>query len=412
MAPFSSAPHPHYTPNHAPESIKAIAPWPANRYLFGVNALTLLKSLAAGFVPLLAYIAADLLFGETIGLLVGLGIGILEFIVNLIREKKADLFIAADTLLLALMGVLSLVLRNQIFFRLKPAILEGVMAIAMGFLLFLPRNALKSYMSHQVKGLTLEDRALPVFRRSLFMVEAVLLFHAGLTVWAALAASTALWGFVSGGLLYILLGFALAGQWLAGRRKAKAALRGVGGATALPAHQWSLLLFDESGRIYAEKTAFALPECWDCPIKGTASVKEEMEASLGGAFAKLGLATPTAAGAGVPLAIHPALIMDAEGRMISPQAIRDDASIGGLLATLDPGSALVLAMSLPLAAFPKGIDPTLRRFWPLSDLEALAAMGKLSPNFAATIRALASLRHPLRGAEGASIVNDIHDAAV
>ena len=399
---------------------------------FRVNALTLLKSLSAGFVPLLAYIAADLLFGETIGLFVGLGIGILEFIVNLIREKKADLFIAADTILLALMGALSLVLRNQIFFRLKPAILEGVMAIAMGFLLLLPRDALKSYMSHQVKGLALEDRTLPVFRRSLFLVEAVLLFHAGLTVWAALAASTALWGFVSGGLLYILLGFALAGQWLADRGKAKAALRGVGNATALSAHHWSLLIFDESGRVYAEKTALAfpppesgqigarsdpgaavpLPECWDCPVKGKASGKEEMEASLGGAFAKLGIAIPSAMGAGVSLAIHPAFIMDAEGRIISPQAIRDDASIGSLLATLDPGSALVLATSLPLAAFPKGIDPTLRRFWPLPDLEALATMGKLSPGFAATIRALSSLRHPLRGAEGASIVNGIHDAAV
>ena len=100
----------------------------------------MLKSLSAGFIPLLAYIAADLLFGETIGLFIGLGIGILEFFVSLLREKKADLFIAADTLLLAAMGALSLILRNQIFFRLKPAILEGVMALAMAFSSSCPRK--------------------------------------------------------------------------------------------------------------------------------------------------------------------------------------------------------------------------------------------------------------------------------
>jgi len=230
-----------------------------------VNALTLLKSLAAGFVPLLAYIAAELLFGETIGLCVGLGIGILEFLVSLMREKKADLFIAADTLLLAGMGALSLLLRNQVFFRLKPAILEAVMALAMGFLLILPQNALKSYMSHQVKGLVLEDRTLPAFRRGLFMVVAVLLFHTGLTIWAALAASTALWGFVSGGLLYILLGFVLVGQWLADRGEGEggAGRRREGSRPSLPPLEPSL--FDESGRIYAEKTAFALPDAGIAP---------------------------------------------------------------------------------------------------------------------------------------------------
>ncbi|MFA5852595.1 MAG: septation protein IspZ [Spirochaetales bacterium] len=382
----------------------------------------MLKSLSAGFIPLLAYIAADLLFGETIGLFIGLGIGILEFFVSLLREKKADLFIAADTLLLAAMGALSLILRNQIFFRLKPAILEGVMALAMGFLLVMPQETLKSYMSHQVKGLVLEDRSLPVLRRSLLMVAAVLLIHMGLTIWAALVASTALWGFVSGGLLYILLGFALVGQWLANR--GKEARPGGRKKDASPATPWSLLVFDESGRVYAEKVALsnevrldpgavsAITEFWDCPIKGAANGKEELEDSLGRAFARLGITIPSAAGAGFPLAIHPIFIMDSEGRMKSPHAAQEQTSLGSIRAALEPGSELVLAATIPLSAFPKGVDPTSRRFWPLADLEALAAMGRLSPAFTATVLALASLRHPLRGAEGASIVNGIHDAAV
>ncbi len=164
-----------------------------------VNALSLLRTLATGFVPLLAYILADLVFGETIGLFVGLGIGILDFAISFAREKRADLFIAADTLLLAAMGALSLALRNQLFFRLKPAVMEGIVAVSMAILLFLPQEALKAYMGHQVRGLELGEESLPALRRSLGLMVSVLFLHAALTAWAALAASTAVWGFVSGG---------------------------------------------------------------------------------------------------------------------------------------------------------------------------------------------------------------------
>lgn len=174
-----------------------------------MGALSILKNLASGFLPLLAYIAAELLFGETIGLAVGLCIGFVEFFLCLAKNKKADLFIIADTLLLAAMGALSLLFRNQLFVRLKPAIMEGILAVAMTILLFLPPETLKAYMSHQVKGFEFDDRGIPAMRRSLALIVVVMTLHIGLTVWAALVAGTALWGFVSGGLLYIMLGIAI-----------------------------------------------------------------------------------------------------------------------------------------------------------------------------------------------------------
>ena len=293
----------------------------------GVNALSLLKTLATGFIPLLAYILADLVFGETIGLFVGLGIGIIDFAISFAREKKADLFIAADTLLLAAMGALSLALRNQLFFRLKPAVMEGIVAVSMAILLFLPPELLKAYMGHQVKGLELGEESLPTLKRSLGLMVSVLFLHAALTAWAALAASTAVWGFVSGGLLYLMLGGAFAWQWVAARRGRPraggraprgapfAASGSVPSAAALPRDPraggalqaplaWSLLLFDERGLLYAAREPSLTPSLWDSPLRGLAPVSA-LEASIGQTLAALGFAAPPPAPAPQPAAAPP-----------------------------------------------------------------------------------------------------------
>ena len=382
-----------------------------------MNVLSVLKSLAAGFLPLLVYIGAELIFGETIGLLAGLGMGILEFTVSLAREKKADLFIAADTILLAVMGLLSLFLRNQLFFRIKPAVIEMLMGIAVTVLLFLPPKVMRNYLGHQVKGLILDESALPALRRSLVMMVVVLAAHASLTLWAAYAASTALWGFVSGGLLYIMLGLAFLGQWISARRTRKAGMKP--GEPFL----WSLLVFDEKGHILAEKSS-ADARLWDNPARGTAGGEAELEAKLGQTVARLGIggqAIGTEAGPASlqSISIQPAFIIDPGGRIdgipgasTALPAASAPAGLSEILAGLKPGSTLVLAAIVLSSAFSKGIDPTERRLFSVSDLEALTSQGRLSPVFAREILAIASSRRPLRMPEEPSIVTDTNDALI
>jgi intracellular septation protein A len=398
-----------------------------------VNALSLLKTLATGFIPLLAYILADLAFGETIGLFVGLGIGVVEFAVSFAREKKADLFIAADTLLLAAMGALSLGLRNQLFFRLKPAVMEGIVATSMAILLFLPPELLKAYMGHQVKGLELGEESLPTLRRSLGLMVSVLFLHAALTAWAALAASTAVWGFVSGGLLYLMLGGAFAWQWADARRRRPRAGGGAphgarfaassaapsaaalprdpraGGALQIPL-SWSLLLFDERGLLYAARDPSQTASLWDSPLRGLAPVPA-LEASIGQTLAGLGFAAPEphAAPPG-RVAIQPGFVLDPQGGMkFLPDPARCR-TLADFAAAMEPGDLLVLLGSAPLSHFPKGVDPTARRLWLPRDLAALAGQGKAAPLLARELDLLASLRDSLRAAAGESIVSATNDA--
>lgn len=399
-----------------------------------MNALSLLKILATGFIPLLAYILADLVFGETIGLFVGLGIGILDFAISFVREKKADLFIAADTILLAVMGVLSLTLRNQLFFRVKPAVMEGIVAISMGILLFLPSDILKAYMGHQIKGLELGEESLPALKKSLGLMVSVLFLHSAVTVWAALAASTAVWGFVSGGLLYLMLGWAFAWQWIAARRHRHRAPGSPSSAAALSGNHgdrdapqtplaWNLLLFDERGLVYAARGAAQAPELWDTPARGRCATASGLEIAIGQTLAALGFSSPEPAAAPNPasgdpravrahIAIQPGFVLDAEGRMKLLPDPRRYRTLTDFVAAAEPGELLVILGSAPLPSFPKGVDPTARRLWSPRDLAALARQGKVAPLFARELDLLFPPRDSLRGGAEESIVTTTNDATL
>ena len=184
---------------------------------------TLLRALLPGLAPVLVFVLAEAIYGEFVGLVIGIAVGIGEFLYSLVRNHKADPFVAADTVLLAAAGALSLLLKDEIFYKMKPAVVEAVMGIGLGSLLLLPPSVMKGYISSQIRGVQISDAALPGMKRSLTAMVAVLGLHIGLTVWSALALPTAAWGFISGGLLYVLFGFVVLVQFIAVRRTARLA---------------------------------------------------------------------------------------------------------------------------------------------------------------------------------------------
>ena len=272
-----------------------------------MNPMVLLKSLLPGLLPLVIFVGADALFGETVGLLVGVGTGVVEFVYTLVKQRKADPFVAGDTILLALAGGLSIVLDDAIFFMLKPAIIELVLAAAMGAMLALPPAYLKGYVARQVRGIDIPDSALPQMKRSLGAMTVLIVLHAALTAYAAFALSKAAWGFISGGLLYII--FAVYALWtfVAAKRKARSAQPGgesdemlplideegkvIGVAPRRECHKGPgklhpvvhLQVVDGRGSIYLQKRAESKdtqPGKWDSAVGGHVSAGEDLDAAL------------------------------------------------------------------------------------------------------------------------------------
>ena len=350
--------------------------------------MLLLKSLLPGLLPLVIFIGADALFGETIGLLVGIGVGILEFVYTLIKDKKADPFVAADTILLALAGGLSLFLRDAIFFKLKPAIIEFVLAAAMGGMLALPASYLKGYIGRQLRGVTIPDAAMPSMKKGLALMLAALAAHIALTTYAAFALSKEWWGFISGGLLYILFAAVAIGQFASAKLRARRAASGGPGEEMLPLVDESgkligtaprsechkgpgklhpvvhLQIVDGRGAMYLQKRAAnkdIQPGKWDSAVGGHVSAGEDLDAALSRELREeLGVTK---------------LALDASGAIVEPiLRYRWDSELESELVF-----SFIVTYGGPF--FPDGIEVEEGRFWSFVDIRANIGMGLFTPNF-------------------------------
>jgi isopentenyldiphosphate isomerase/intracellular septation protein A len=353
-----------------------------------MNPMLLLKSLLPGLLPLIIFVGADALFGETVGLLVGIGTGIVEFVYTLIKQKKADPFVAGDTLLLAVAGALSVALDNAIFFMLKPAIIELVLAAAMIAMLALPPAYLKAYVGRQLRGLTIPDAALPRMKKGLGFMTGLIVLHAALTAYAAFAMSKAAWGFVSGGLLYIL--FAAYALWTfvaakiaASRAKATGETeemlpliddegKVIGVASRRECHKGPgklhpvvhLQIIDGRGSIYLQKRADdkdTQPGKWDSSVGGHVSAGEDLDTALSRELREeLGVTM---------------LALDSSGARVEPiLRYRWDSDVESELVF-----SFIVTYGGPFSPDPREISEG--RFWSFAEIRDNLGKGILTPNF-------------------------------
>ena len=183
--------------------------------------ITLLKKLLPGFLPLFIFILADEIWGIQIGLVVALIFGSLEFLWTYFREKRLDSFILFDTLLLSALGAVSLLLENETFFMLKPALLETLFCLIIGYSAFSSKNLLFKMSARHLKDIKLGAKEEKILQKSLKKLFIILTVHTGLTYYAAFFLSRKAWAFISGGLFYAVFALYILWEWLAKKNQVR-----------------------------------------------------------------------------------------------------------------------------------------------------------------------------------------------
>jgi intracellular septation protein A len=150
-----------------------------------MNRTDLIKKLLPGFLPLFVFIAADEIWGTRIGLLVALGFGVAELIYTWIRERRIDRFIIIDTALLMALGGVSLVLDNDIFFKLKPAIIEGILCAVLAVSAFSQKNIMMLMGQRYMKGISFNEEQQKMMQKQIRNMFWIFSAHTLLVLYSA-----------------------------------------------------------------------------------------------------------------------------------------------------------------------------------------------------------------------------------
>lgn len=178
----------------------------------------LLLQFGAAFLPVLVFVAVEEFYGVGPGMVVAILVTLAQFLVTRARTGVSDGFLLADLALISGLGGVSLLSGSDLFFKMKPAILQFLLGILLAAGAFARGETLERLATRYVKGARLNRHQLAHMRRLCVELSALTLLHGALIAWAALRASQGVWAFVSAGLFYILVALYLLKEWLARRR--------------------------------------------------------------------------------------------------------------------------------------------------------------------------------------------------
>lgn len=202
----------------------------------------LIKKLLPGFIPLFVFIAADEIWGTKVGLIVALIIGILELAFTYFKEKRLDKFIILDTSLLIALGGVSILLNNDIFFKIKPAVIEAILCAILAFSAFTKFDIVVGMSQRYMKGMEITDEVQKKFKETLRVMFFIFTAHTVLVVYSAFFMSKEAWAFISGGLFYIIFGVYFLYELIHQRMKVKKQV------VQFEDEEW-LPIVDEEGRV-------------------------------------------------------------------------------------------------------------------------------------------------------------------
>lgn len=205
----------------------------------------LFKKLLPGFIPLFVFIAIDEIWGTRAGLVAALLIGVGEMGWIWWKEKRFDRFVLFDTALLFLLGSVSIILDNDIFFKLKPGLVELILCAVLAVSAFSKINIIGLMTQRYLKDMVLDEEQSKQLRKTMQMMFFVFLFHTILVFYSAFYLSSEAWAFISGGLFYILFAVIFGLQFIRQKLRLRKAIPI---PSAIPNEEW-LPIVDENGMI-------------------------------------------------------------------------------------------------------------------------------------------------------------------
>ena len=267
-----------------------------------MNKIQLLKNLLPGFLPILVFIIVDEIWGTIYGLITAIIIGIIELAIGYIKERKIERFILFDVGLIIALGAVSIILHNDLFFKLKPGIISLMMTGLIGFSAFSKHNLMLQMTQRYMKNMQMNPYQLWMMQESMKRIFWLLLIYSILTLASSFIDNKAIWSFMGSAGLFVVMALFLAYEWLLKKKQNKQYKNEewlplvdekgqiLGSAPRSVVHHQSFLLHPvvhlhvmNSGNILLQKRPqhkLIQPGKWDTAVGGHVAAGESIELSL------------------------------------------------------------------------------------------------------------------------------------
>ncbi len=278
-----------------------------------MNNIALLKKLLPGLAPLIIFVIADSIWGTEIGLIVAISFGVLEIAISLLKRQKPDKFILFDIGLLIAMGGISLLLDNDLFFKLKPGVIGAILCVLLGVSAFGKQNVIMVLSGRYLKDMEVNPWQQYEMLQSIKALFWIFSGHTVLVFMSAVFMRKETWVTISGPGFYIVFGLYFLYELYNKKNEKKKYSREewlpivneegkvLGKMPRSIAHKGSMILhpvvhmqvFNKKGELYLQKRAdhkLVQPGKWDTAVGGHISSDESIELSLQReAFEEIGL---------------------------------------------------------------------------------------------------------------------------
>ncbi|MBN1969809.1 MAG: septation protein IspZ [Candidatus Delongbacteria bacterium] len=166
----------------------------------------LIKNLLLGFIPIFTFSLAEESLGLVNAVFLSVISGVVIFLYYLISMKQKEWFVLIDTGLVLIFGLISIQFNDDIFFKIKPGIVQCIVLAMFSMMLFSNEKILSSILGRYNKNLVLNSEHVQVLRKQMIPLYVIITLHTVLIFIAAFKFSTASWSFIAGPLFYIILG--------------------------------------------------------------------------------------------------------------------------------------------------------------------------------------------------------------
>ena len=122
-----------------------------------------------------------------------------------VHSRRFEWLILIDVGLIAGLGGVSIAFDNELFFKVKPAIIEGLTIIFILVLILAPGRFLLRYFGRMMPGMVFRPEALRMMKLMLGLICAGTAVHIGGVLYTAFYSSKEVWAFVSGPGFYIIV---------------------------------------------------------------------------------------------------------------------------------------------------------------------------------------------------------------